>query len=387
MTGPGPTSAPDRRLRVLQVIKCLGYGGAERLVIDMARHRDRDRFDYEAAYVLAAEDTLVPALRDDGVPVHCLGATSNTDLSWTRRLRSVLVAGRFDVVHTHLPYAATLSRLVVASLPRAQRPAVVYTEHNMWDKMAVALKFLNRATIGLDDRLVVVSEAARRSLPPRLRRRAVVVIHGVDLTAARAALAERDSLRGDVRRELGLRDGELLALTVANLRPEKAYDVLLRAAALTVAEALPVRFAAVGRGPLRDELTERHERLGLDAHFRFLGPRQDVWRLLAGADLFVLPSRQEGMPVAVMEAASMALPLVLSAVGDLPQLFSDGVDAVVVPPEQPDALAAAIGRLATDDGLRARLSRAAAARSELFDVASATRTVEGIYDELVAARR
>jgi glycosyltransferase involved in cell wall biosynthesis len=372
---------------VLQLIKCLGSGGAERLLVDMARHRDRARFDYEAAYVLAAEDALVPELRDTGVPVHCLGATSNTDLSWMRRLRALLVAGRFDVVHTHLPYTATIGRLVVASLPRGSRPAVVYTEHNMWDRMALALKFLNRATIGLDDRLVMVSEAARRSLPARLRRRAVVVIHGVDLTAAHAAMAERDSLRSDVRRELGILEGELLALTVANLRIEKAYEILLGAAALTAAGEVPVRFAAVGRGPVRDELIEIHRRLGLGEHFRFLGPRQDVWRLLAGADMFVLPSRHEGMPVAVMEATSMAVPLVLSAVGDLPQLFADGVDALMVAPEQPEALAGAITTLAGDDELRVLLSRASAARSGLFDVTSSTRTIEAIYDELVAARR
>jgi len=132
---------------------------------------------------------------------------------------------------------------------------------------------------------------------------------------------------------------------------------------------------------------ERHRRLGLGEHFRFLGPREDVWRLLAGADMFVLPSRQEGMPVAVMEAASMAVPLVVTAVGDLPHLFADGVDAVVVSPEQPQALAGAIGLLAGDGELRVRLSRAAAVRSDLFDVANATRSIEGIYDELVAARR
>jgi glycosyltransferase involved in cell wall biosynthesis len=257
----------------------------------------------------------------------------------------------------------------------------------MWDKMAVALKFLNRATIGLDDRLVVVSEAASRSLPRRLRRRAVVVIHGVDLTDARAAMAERDTLRSDVRRELGVPDGELLALTVANLRAEKAYDVLLRAAALSSAKDLPVRFAAVGRGPLRDELLEDHRSLGLEEHFRFLGPREDVWRLLAGADMFVLPSRQEGLPVAVMEAASMAVPLVVSAVGEFPALFTDGVDALVVPPEQPYALASAITKMAGDDELRVRLSQASAARSKLFDVTTAARTIEGIYDELVAARK
>src|SRR5271155_1783015 len=144
------------RRRVLLLIKCLGYGGAERLLVQMVRQRDQTRFDYEVAYILAAEDTLVPELEEAGVVVHSLGAKGNSDLSWTLRLRALLRSGHFDVVHTHLPYAATFGRMVAISLPRRLRPALVYTEHNMWDKMAVALKALNRATIGFDKRLVVV---------------------------------------------------------------------------------------------------------------------------------------------------------------------------------------------------------------------------------------
>ncbi len=288
----------------------------------------------------------------------------------------------FDIIHTHLPYAATLGRVVSASLPRRSRPAIVYTEHNMWDKMAVALKVLNRVTIPLDDRLLVVSDAARLSMPPALRRRAKVVIHGIELDDVRSTLSQRDQLRESVRAEFGLREGELLALTVANLRPEKGYDVLLRAARSVLDRSVPVRFVAVGRGPLRDDLVIQHRELGLGDGFVFLGQRADVVRLLAAADIFVLPSRQEGLPVALMEAACAGVPLLVTAVGEVPSRLTNGTDAIVVPPEQPEALARALVRLAADHTLRKRLSVAASELAKQFDVTRSTREIEGIYREL-----
>jgi glycosyltransferase involved in cell wall biosynthesis len=386
-TGAAAGTEPDRRIRVLLVIKVLGYGGAERLLVDMVSKRDRHAFHYEVAYVLASEDGLAPMIADDGTPVHSLAAEGNWDLRWVARLRALVVAGRFDVVHFHLPYTASLGRLGVATLPRSSRPAVVYTEHSAWDKMAVLVKALNRTTIGMDDSLIVVSEAAHQALPDALRGRARVIVHGVDLSRSHDLVARRDEVRAAVRAELGVPDGELLVLTVANLRPEKGYDVLLDAARSVVDRGLPVRFAAVGRGPLADELADRHRALGLGDRFRFLGERDDVIRLLVGCDVFVLPSRQEGLPVTLMEATSTGTPIVATAVGGVPQVIDDGIDGLIVPPGEPRALADAVERVVTDDELRRRLGEGAAARSSMFDVETATREVEAIYRRLVGVGR
>lgn len=382
---PGAAHRSSRRTRVLVLIKCLGHGGAERLLVDMVRHRDRVAFDYEVAVVLANEVALVPEVRAAGVPVHELGATGNRDLSWTVRLRHLLQGGAYDVVHTHLPYAATLGRLVVATLPAGRRPAVVYTEHSMWDRMAIALRVANRLTVGLDRRLLVVSESARRSLPRALRPRATVVIHGIDLAAAAAARDGAAALRRSVRHELGAADGELLAVTVANLRPEKGHEVLLRAARRLVDEDVPVRLAVAGRGPMDGHLRELHAELGLGDRLQLLGHRDDVLRLLAGADCFVLPSLQEGLPVALMEASAMGVPMVVTAVGELPELLTDGEDALVVPPGDATALARAVAQVVADAELRHRLAEGAAARRSAFDVAAAVQAVEDCYQSV--ARR
>ncbi len=368
---------------MLLVIKCLGYGGAERLIVDLVRARDAERFDYEVAYVLAGEDALVPAVAADGTPVHSLGARHNWDVGWTRAFRRLLRRGHYDVVHFHLPYAAAMGRLVIASLPRAQRPAVVYTEHSLWGETALPVRALNRATIGGDRALVAVSEAARDALPRSLRGRAEVVVHGVDVGRADELLADRAAVRREVRAELGAADGEVLVLAVANLREEKGYDTLLGAAALLQSRREPVRVAAVGRGPLADELEGRRASLGLD-NFRFLGQRSDVLRLLVGSDVFVLASRYEGLPVSLMEAVSAALPVVATRVGGVPSVVTNGREGLLVPPGSPADLADALARVAGDGALRERLGAAAKARSTMFDVHRASRRMEAVYSSLAA---
>jgi glycosyltransferase involved in cell wall biosynthesis len=360
----------------------MGYGGAERLLVDMLAVRDREGFDYEFAYILAAENGLVPAVRTNGVPVHELGASSDFDLRWMAKFRRLLLDGQFDIVHFHLPYTAALGRIVAASIPRSQRPSLMYTEHSLWDRTPTPVRLLNRSTIGLDDALVVVSPAAHDALPSALQAKAQVVVHGVDLSSARALVSRRNDVRREVRAELSVQDDEVLAITVANLRAEKGYDVLLEAARIVAERGLPVRFAAVGRGPLKDELETRHSELGLGDNFKFLGPRGDVLRLLAGSDIFVLPSHHEGMPVTLMEATSIGLAIVATKVGGVPGILTDEESALLVDPGCPDRMADAIARLASQPELRRRLGSAAQVLSTRFDVAAASHQIEDIYRRL-----
>jgi glycosyltransferase involved in cell wall biosynthesis len=381
--GENPREEGRSQWRILLVIKCLDYGGAERLLVDMAALRDRTSFDYEAAYVLEGYDGLSSAMRSTGTPLHSLGAGGDWDLKWLASFRRLLAGRHYDLVHFHLPYAASLGRLVVRSLPRHSRPKVVYTQHCTWGEMELPVRMLSRATIRFDDALVAVSESSRQSLPKSLRPRAQVVIHGVDVSRP-DLLQTKEIVRREVRAELGISDEQLLVLTVANLRPEKGYEVLLEAARILLGRRAPVAFASVGHGPLADELHRIHGELGLGDRFRFLGLRHDVLRLMTGADVFVLSSHHEGMPVAVMEATSVGLPLVLTSVGEFPRMFTDGVDALVVSPGHPQALADVVERLVQDSALREKLGRAALDRSATFDVRSAVYEIESLYRRLLA---
>jgi glycosyltransferase involved in cell wall biosynthesis len=381
-----PNRVPGRPLRVLLVIKCLGYGGAERLLVDMVTSVDPRHFDYEVAYVQRDQDALVPAIRTSGTRVHALGAAHNADLRWMAALRRLLVTGRYDVVHFHLPYAAAFGQLVVASLPRRARPGVVYTEHSLWDRARFVNRALLRSSMASGERLVAVSQAAFDALPASLQQRATIVVHGVDLSVSDSLISRRPELRARVRAELDIADDKLLFMTVANLRPEKGYDVLLDAAKAIADWDLPIRIAAVGRGPLADALRTRQVDLELGDRFQFLGQRDDVLQLLAGADAFVLASRHEGLPVALMEATSVGLPIVASDVGGVPQVLEDEVDALLVPPGDPSLLAQAMKRLASDPELRDRLGRQAKRRSSMFDITAASHAVGDIYLQVARSR-
>lgn len=384
LVGGGNGNGASARPRVLVLIKGLGVGGAERLVVDLVT--GPGRVDYELACVLGTQQALAPELEAAGVPVHRLGATGSVDLRWTLALRRVLMAERFDVLHAHLPYAAAFGRLVARSLPPQRRPRLVYTEHSLWSKAAVLTRFANRATVGLDDALFVVSEPARAALPARLRPGAQVVVHGVDQRRTGALLDQGAALRSSVRHELGVADDEVLALTVANLRAEKGHDVLLEAARRLAASHLRLRFVVVGGGPLADQVAARRDELGLAGRLDLLGHRDDAMRLMAGADLFVLPSHQEGLPVALMEAMSMGLPVVATDVGGVRTIVTDQVEGLVVAPGRPGELAEAVARLAEDAPLRSALGVAARRASTAFDIATARRLLEDRYLALTGGR-
>jgi L-malate glycosyltransferase len=370
---------------VLLAIKSLGFGGAEHLVANLVAASSSPSFEYEVAYVLEGEDALAPTIASGGTPVHSLGSTGNLDLRWMIHLRRLLLDRSYDIVHFHLPYTAALGRLVVATLPRRRRPMTVYTEHSLWNKVAVLVKLLNRATAGFDRALVAVSQAAYDSLPAALRPRAHVVVHGVDLSHSRALVSRQEEIRHEVRAELGVPPGDALVVAVANLRSEKGYDVLIEAAGLLVGRGVPVRFAAAGQGVQEAELRARHRQLTLGDRFHFLGHRDDALRLLAAADIFVLASHQEGLPVALMEAGSVGAAIAATAVGGVPQMVTDNVNGLVVPPGSPMLLADALERLIEDPELRARLGRQAMADSARYDIARASAEIEDIYRGLLAA--
>jgi len=170
---------------------------------------------------------------------------------------------------------------------------------------------------------------------------------------------------------------------VANFREKKDHATLLRAAA-GCASHPHLRFVSVGQGPLEAEVHELHAELGLGDRFRFLGFQSDPISVLVGADLFVLTSRHEGLPIALLEAMALGVPPVVTAVGGVPEVVTDGADGVLVAPGDPVAIAAALTRLADDPGLRTTLGTQAAARAGAFDIARTQAELERRYRALLA---
>jgi glycosyltransferase involved in cell wall biosynthesis len=371
--------AIQRPLSVLWIIKGLGAGGAEQLVVQSARYRDPTRVEPAVAYLIPEKSTLAASLESLGCrPVVCLGARSSWDPRWIARLRRILRKEEFDVVHIHSPLVAIGARLAVRSLPRRRRPRIVVTEHNVWSSHARLTRLADRLGAGRSETHLAVSEAVRNSLPASIRARTRVLRYGVDSAEIRKESAHRAEERG----RLGIADDEIVIGTVANLRATKGYPDLLAAARAVVDRVPKVRFVAVGRGPLEEELRARRRQLGLDGQFTFLGFRPDAVRVMSAFDVFCLPSRFEGLPIALMEALALGLPVVATEVGGVGELVTDGHDGVLVPAGQPDRLAEALVTLALFPTRRAELGAAARARSDAFDAPRAVRDIEAVYTEV-----
>jgi glycosyltransferase involved in cell wall biosynthesis len=375
-------TATPSRVRVLWLIKGLGPGGAEQLLVNHAGVRDRDHFDIEAAYLVPWKNHLVPRLEDAGVRVVCLDGAREWDPRWATRLRRHLLEHPVDVVHVHSPYVAGITRPLVRSLPRGKRPALVYTEHNRWPRHSRPTRALNRLTLSLDDYDIAVSADVVSTMPASFQSRVEVLEHGVEVDQVHAMLRNRE----EVRAELGLEAHEIVFGTVANFRREKAYEVMLEAARLALRSDLPLRFVAVGQGPLEDEMRRLHAHLGLGDRFQLLGYRDDAVRVMSAFDVFTLSSRHEGLPVSLMDALALALPVVATRAGGLPDAVTDGVEAALVPIDDPVALADAYVSVASDPDRRAAMSRAASVRARAFDISNAAARLEQIYAEVAAKR-
>ena len=362
------------------LIKGLGPGGAERLLVGAARRHDRDRFRLSVAYLLPWKDHLRAELEREAVTATCLEARGIGDPRWPMRLRALLRADPPDIVHIHSPAVAPIARLALHTLPAARRPRSVSTEHNSWRSHRWATRTLNTLTTPLDSASLVVSAEARASVPPRIRGRFETVTHGIVLDDAALARAQRAAYRA----ELGFTDDDLVVITVANHRRHKCWPDVLAAARIVADGDRRVQFLGVGQGPDTDEITARHAELGLAGRYRLLGHRTDVLPLLAASDVFLLASAHEGLPVAVMEAMAMGLPVVATAVGDVPTIVADGVTGRLVPTGRPDLLAAAVLDLARDPELRATMAASTLQRAEDLDIGRAVRRIEDVY-ELVAS--
>ncbi len=209
-----------------------------------------------------------------------------------------------------------------------------------------ALEALQRIGYSAASRIVANSQAGAARLRSEgiAARRISVVRNGLDLAAFTTSPAPR---------------GGRVIVTVARLRPEKAHEVLF-AAVRRIHEAWPdVRLLVVGDGPREDELRALAEQQGLFHCIEFLGHREDVAAVLAHSDVFVLPSRIEASPNAVLEAMAAGLPVVAGRVGGIPEVVSDGVTGVLVPPDSPDVLAGALFRLFDEPAYADALGRAA----------------------------
>lgn len=364
--------------RILILIKGLGRGGAEQLLVNAAPYLSRSKFDYRVAYLLPWKDALVAELEAKGLPVHCLDGGRGP--GWAIRLRRLVRSHHIDLVHSHSPLAAVAVRLALGP----GSPRRVYTEHNVWERFHPATYWLNLLTFPRSNHVFAVSEQVRTSMryprPLRRMRRPPIetLYHGPD-PASVAGWGNPDG----VRHELGIPAEAPIVGTVANFKAHKDHPTLIRAAAEVVKRIPDVRFVVVGLGPLENDIRRLAQSFGLNGSVVFAGYREDAPRVAGAFDVFVLSSLQEGLSIATVEAMAQGVPAVVTSVGGLPEVVEHGYNGLVVPPRDPAALAKSILHMLEDDPDRRRMGENARRRSVRFDIRDAVKRMEEVYEELL----
>jgi len=383
---PPPTS--NKRLHVLTLVDGIGtYGGAETTARDIAQGLDPERFRSTLCVTRWEPLPEFQAARDEldaaGVGFIGLERKSRFDLAPWRRLTAHMRENEVDVLHSH-KFGSNVWGALLA--PRVPVPVFVAHEHT-WSYEG------NRLRVLLDRRLIARRADAFIAVSEEDRRR-MIEVEGIPEEKTRfiaSGIVDPTVSTNDpasVRRDLGISNGAPVIGVVATLRSQKALDVLFRAAAL-LREEFPDLAVLVAGGPDPKEPDEEGRLeavvrdLDVGGSVRFLGRRDDVPDLVAAMDIGVLSSDYEGCPLSVMEYMEAGKPVVATAVGGLADIVDDGTTGLLVPPQDPQAFAAAVATILRD-GPRARAMGEAgrARRRDRFDIERTIRQVEDLYEAL-----
>jgi glycosyltransferase involved in cell wall biosynthesis len=371
-------------ISVLYFSNTLARGGAEGHILTLLRGLDRSRF----RPCLVCSPEVAEQIRADlpgDVELTALRLRKPDDFGAFRTLWRLLRERRPRVLHSHLFYSSLFAS-PIGKLCRV--PLVVETPHlrENWRRGLKASYTVDRAVGRFVDQYIAVSEANRRylveekGLPPQK----IVVIHnGCDVKR----FSPHHLAPAGLRQSLGFEDGDPIIVVPGRLEPQKGHRVLLEALPAVRREFPRVRVVCLGAGALRAELEERVVEARLTDSVRFVGfqPNVDDW--LALADLTVLPSFYEGLPLAAIESLAAGRPMVATAVDGTPEVVVDGATGLTVPPGDPEKLGSAICRLLGDPPLREKL--AIAGRDwvlERFGEERQIKRTEALY-QIALARR
>ena len=333
----------ERAPRLLLLITTLTFGGAETQVIRLAIELSR-RGWLVRIVCLIDPSAYLNQLEEEHIEVESLGMPRGVpDPRAMWRLRRIIRSFRPHIVHSHMVHANLLGRFTRLL---CHMQALISTAHNLQERSEKGgatwhKELLYRATDFLADRTTIICGAAfdryvRVGAVPA--RKLELIPNGIDTRRFSPSPEAREATRNS----LGV-DRNFVWLAVGRLVEQKNYSCLLRALAMLRGSDWIVLIA--GSGPLAGSLQAECDRLKLTGRVRFLGADEDIRRLYNAADGFVMSSNYEGLSIALLEAASMGLPAVVTDVGGNAEVVADGATGYVVDPGNPARLAAAMERL------------------------------------------
>lgn len=352
------------KIKVLCLSTSLNIGGTEKFIAALIENLG-DQYDFSAGY-LKEKGGIGDYLDNKGIPVR--------KFSGPFQIRKYLIENNISLLHTFL-YRANIIGRFAGRL--AGTRAVISTQQaiDAWKNPFFA--GLDGFTSRWCDAVIANSGAAKEVLvardgvdPDKIR----VVYNGLDASKFKPSRSKEDNLR-----QLGIKKNGPVILSSTRLHKEKGADLLPE-----IAGKVPNGFFIVaGDGPEMGNMRSRVQALGLSDRFILLGWRSDISDLLAAADIFIMPSREESFPQAILEAMSLSLPVVASDVGGVKELVNQGKTGILVPPGDTDAFAAALNELSGNPGKAAAMGAAGRQSSLNFTEEKMIASIRSVYQEVL----
>ncbi len=376
-------------VRLFAIIAASGAGGAEEVFASLLRKLDSERFEITVA--CHGEGILLPEFRRHARAVWSMDLLRVGRPATVRRLVRLIRETRSQIVHTHLWTADVLGGLAARCAGVPHKVSSVAGSYFLpigvegWRRRRrLAMSRTYRGVYRWFDRVIapsafVATDLVHRpgwSVPPRKLR---VIHNGVDLARVDRAIAA-----GAADNSPRLAEMRCVIATVANFYAIKGHECLLRAMPAVVARCPGVQLVLAGRGDTRREMEQLADRLGLGSRVSFRGEVGSALELMRDADLVVLPSLSEGLPITLLEAMAMGRPVVATRTGGIPEVVDHGTTGTLVPPRDPDALSRAIIEALLDPARVARMARhASTVVREHFSADRMVRETAALYDALV----
>ena len=325
------------RLKIWYLLPSLNLGGSEKHVIRLAAGLRERGYDVGVAS-LFREGFLIEEVRREGIPFVCLNARGGWGPETTFQIFRWLRTTRPDLLHTYL-----FGFHFFAGLPArlAKIPAILSSRRDVEYGQRKPDQFIEGLGNFFVDRVVCCAKAAeRRALEKELGispEKLVTIYNGIDLERFKSQITT-----GKIRHEFGIPENAPVIGTVGNLSHKKGLPYFMEAIPEILRAFPETRFLLVGQGPLEKEMKERAAQIPRHKQIIFTGARADVPDLIGAMDIFVLASLFEGLPNVLLEAMSLAKPVVATEVGGIPELVDSAVDGVLVPPKESYALAEAV---------------------------------------------
>jgi glycosyltransferase involved in cell wall biosynthesis len=372
--------AEQKPIRILHITFNMGFGGTEQVIRQLVTNLPTEKFDSRVLCIDGHVGAIGEQIAEEGFPVFALKRAQGFDWELARKIRSEIRDHKIDIVHCHQYTPWFYGWLAHIGTPAK----VVFTEHGRFhpDRYRFKAMVINPLMALTTHAVIAISAATRDSLARYEfvpKQKIQVIYNGI------RGLKRNEGIALKTRRELGIPDHAFVMGTVARLDPVKNQVIMLDAFAGILANAPDSWLLMVGDGPDRAMLEEKARSLGISDNVIFAGFQAYPENYLAAMDLFLLSSHTEGTSMTLLEAISMGIPAVATAVGGNPEIIDDGKTGYLTAPDDKDEFKDAVIRFRNQgEAFRKEVSEACKERfARRFSVATMTDNYTACYRSLI----